>query len=156
MKIGRSTRHGGPSKEFLERKGLAKAALDEAAARRVPDEGPVHLYLDDTRPTPAGWTLVRSPGELWELLGGDRDVTSRVEALSLDYDLGVGITNGQMVAERLAERFRDDPSYLPRLRVLGLHSQNQDKALEMIRTLRKAIGRERWYDIIAGLGTPSL
>lgn len=156
MKIGKSTRHGGASPAFTKKREEERRQAAEAAAKLVPDEGPVHLYLDDTRTAPAGWTLVRTPWDLWRLLGGEDDVTARVEALSLDFDLGIGISNGLAVAETLAERFRQDPDYLPALRVLGFHSQARDKALEMFRTVRKAIDRERWYDIMSDIGTPSL
>lgn len=156
MKIGKPTRHGGASPAFTRKREEERRQAAEAAARLVPDKGPVHLYLDNTRIAPEGWTLVRSPWDLWRLLGGEDDVTSRVEALSLDFDLGIGITNGQSVAETLAERFRADPGYLPSLRVLGFHSQEREKALEMFRTVRKAVDRERWYDIAADIGTPSL
>jgi hypothetical protein len=41
------------------------------------------VYLDDERPVPSGWTLVRWPEEAIELL-----ITGQVTAISLDHDLG--------------------------------------------------------------------
>ena len=41
------------------------------------------LYLDDVRPAPAGWKLVRWPQEMIELL-----MTGAVTEVSLDHDLG--------------------------------------------------------------------
>lgn len=44
---------------------------------------PLKVFLDDERPAPPGWTLVRWPAEVIALLE-----TGRVVALSLDHDLG--------------------------------------------------------------------
>jgi hypothetical protein len=41
------------------------------------------VFLDDRRPAPDGWTLVRWPDEVIALLE-----TGAVEELSLDHDLG--------------------------------------------------------------------
>jgi hypothetical protein len=41
------------------------------------------LYLDDMRPAPQGWTLVRWPSEVIERLK-----TGGIEEISLDHDLG--------------------------------------------------------------------
>lgn len=43
----------------------------------------MRVYLDDERPTPAGWTGCRWPAEVIELLK-----TGEVTHLSLDHDLG--------------------------------------------------------------------
>lgn len=43
----------------------------------------MRVFLDDVRPAPAGWTLVRWPDEVIALLE-----TGEVEELSLDHDLG--------------------------------------------------------------------
>lgn len=43
----------------------------------------MRVYLDDMRPTPEGWTLVRWPDEAIALLE-----TGDVEEISLDHDLG--------------------------------------------------------------------
>jgi len=42
------------------------------------------LYLDDQRPAPEGWALVKTPEEAIELLK-----SNRVTHLSLDHDLGL-------------------------------------------------------------------
>ena len=43
----------------------------------------IRLFLDDTRPTPEGWTLARTVTEAKELLQNNT-----VSAISLDHDLG--------------------------------------------------------------------
>lgn len=47
------------------------------------------VYLDDERPTPDGWVGVRTVQECIEKLK-----TGKVEALSLDHDLGTGYAPG--------------------------------------------------------------
>lgn len=44
---------------------------------------PIRIFLDDERPTPAGWVLAYWPEEVIALLQG-----GEVEAVSLDHDLG--------------------------------------------------------------------
>lgn len=43
----------------------------------------VKVYLDDVRPTPAGWVRAYTPEEIIDLIR-----TGKVEAISLDFDLG--------------------------------------------------------------------
>jgi len=45
--------------------------------------GTLRVFLDDIRPAPEGWTLVRWPDEAIALLK-----TGQVDELSLDHDLG--------------------------------------------------------------------
>jgi hypothetical protein len=45
---------------------------------------PLHVWLDDVRPAPEGWTWVKTPEEVVAHLE-----TGRVERLSLDHDLGL-------------------------------------------------------------------
>jgi hypothetical protein len=51
------------------------------------------VYLDDRREAPAGWTLVRSPRELIDLLEA-----GEVDEVSLDHDLGLVDEEGREVA----------------------------------------------------------
>jgi len=60
------------------------------------------IFLDDIRPAPPGWMVFRTAEELLEfifsVLGGD---LSRVEAMSLDHDLGEGRLSGYDFLTRL-------------------------------------------------------
>ena len=151
MKIGKTPkRMGGPSAAFLARQAERQAVMEG----RPPSEGGVRIYLDDERALPEGWTLARSPKAFFEMVGGDRDVSDRVTHLSLDWYLGTGVTNGEAVATTLADRFRTDPGFLPRLRAIGFHSSDRDKAVAMVRILRDAIGDDRLDGIDMRLGTP--
>ncbi|USB35057.1 cell division protein FtsJ [Paenibacillus sp. YPG26] len=54
----------------------------------------MHLYMDDMRRCPAGFTLVRTGQECLEVLR-----TTQVDILSLDYDMGPeGMTGGEVAA----------------------------------------------------------
>lgn len=153
MKIGKQAkRFGGPSPQFMAR----KAAETDRSDQKVPKAGLVPVYLDDERKCPPGWTLVRSPKALFELLEGDKAIADRITHLSLDWYLGVGIMDGVAVAEWIAERFRADPGFLPKLDAIGLHSSDRDKAVAMFRILQDAIPEERWYDMRVDTGTPRL
>lgn len=153
MKIGKTPkRMGGPSPAFLARKAEEQAIMEG----RPPSEGGVRIYLDDERPLPQGWTLARSPKAFFDMVGGDRDVSDRVTHLSLDWYLGTGVANGESVATTLADRFRSDAGFLPRLQAIGFHSSDRDKAIAMVHILRNAIGEERLDDIDMRLGTPRL
>ena len=123
---------------------------------QLPAEGGVNIYLDDERPCPAGWTVVRSPGALYELIEGPRSVADRIVNLSLDWYLGAGMENGAKVAEWLAERFRADPAFLPKVEAIGLHSSDRKEAIGMFRILQDAIPEDRWYDMFVDTGTPVL
>lgn len=151
MKIGKGPkRMGGPSAAFIAR----KAERDAVQEGRPPSDGGVMLYLDDERPLPEGWTLARSPRAFFELVGGDRDVSDRITHLSLDWYLGSGVSDGLVVAGRIADRFHEDPGFLPRLKAIGLHSSDRDKAVEMHRILEDAIPDARKADIRFRRGTP--
>ncbi|WP_433946587.1 cyclic-phosphate processing receiver domain-containing protein [Paenibacillus sp. SN-8-1] len=59
----------------------------------------IHLYMDDMRRCPAGFTLVRSGQECLEVLR-----TTQVDILSLDYDMGPdGMTGGEVAAVMASE-----------------------------------------------------
>ena len=151
MKIGKTPkRMGGPSATFLARKAEEQAILEG----RPPSEGGVKVYLDDERPLPSGWTLARSPGAFFEMVGGDRDVSDRITHLSLDWYLGSGVSDGESVARRLAELFHAAPGFMPRLRAIGMHSSDRDKAVAMYRIINEALTEDRREEIVIDLGTP--
>lgn len=75
------------------------------------------LYLDDERPAPPGWRLVRWPDEVIALLA-----TNTVTDLSLDHDLGddargTGYDVVVWIEEAVATRGFDPPA-------LAVHSAN--------------------------------
>lgn len=82
----------------------------------------MRVFLDDVRPAPAGWVRARTPEEVIALLR-----TGRVEALSLDFDLGFRGAEerrtGELVLHWLEERvFGGDLDFdLPEI---AIHSSN--------------------------------
>lgn len=163
MKIGKQPgRFGGPSQEFRRKRDEAERVAREAAARVVPADGPIRVYLDDDRPCPKGWTLVRSKDELFALLDGDTSAAARIERLSLDWHLGAdqGRTgfvvrpNGEAVATALADRFRADDQFLPTLEIVHFHSSDPDKAIVMLRTIMAALSDTRLDDVYLDIGAP--
>lgn len=155
MKIGKAPRRfGGPSQAFKDRKAEeARQAARELrlSARTIPVEGPLSVFMDDERTAPPGWVLVLDGEALQTLLDAEG---GRVAQLSLDWDLGPGVPKGDTVAEALAERFARDPAALPVLEVVHFHSHNRDRAIDMSRTLRKALPADRRYDIHLSVGKP--
>ena len=148
MKIGKQQkRFGGPSADFQQRKS---AALRDNS-KLVPPEGPLKIFLDDTRSPPDGWTLVESAGALTSLLESDGD---RITHLSLDWHLGPGLDKGDAAAEYLADGFIRNPLSYPKLEWIYFHSTKRDAALAMFRTVRKALPEDRRYDILMDVGMP--
>jgi len=86
----------------------------------------MRVFLDDKRPAPAGWTLVRWPEEVIALLE-----TGDVEELSLDHDLGddrhgTGYDVLTWIEEAVATRgFRPPP-------IITVHSANLAGRLRML------------------------
>ncbi|RUT48130.1 cell division protein FtsJ [Paenibacillus anaericanus] len=58
----------------------------------------IHVYMDDVRRCPKGFTLVRSVDECIELLR-----VMEVDILSLDHDMGPGEKTGTEVATAIAQ-----------------------------------------------------
>lgn len=157
MRIGKGPkRMGGPSKEFLARKAGMSAEGRPVAGRDPPKEGPVHVFLDDERPCPTGWTLVRDPKAFDDLLASLED--GRIVSISLDWHLGTGIVNGEEVARRLVSTMRSRPALFSNLEVIRLHSSDRGKAIDMMRTIELPL-REGWTDITffsTDLGLPDM
>ncbi|GGH22764.1 hypothetical protein GCM10008013_21410 [Paenibacillus segetis] len=57
----------------------------------------IHVYMDDVRRCPKGFTLVRSVDECLELLR-----VAEIDILSLDHDMGPGEKTGTYVATAIA------------------------------------------------------
>jgi hypothetical protein len=82
----------------------------------------VKVFLDDVRPAPEGWVRARTPEEVIELLR-----SGRVEALSLDFDLGFRgeeeRRTGEVVLQWIEERlFRGELDF--ELPEITIHSAN--------------------------------
>lgn len=101
------------------------------------------VYLDDERTPPEGWILVRWPEEAIALLK-----TGKVEALSLDHDLGdVGDKrNGYRVLQWLEEAvFTEGFTPPPHIAVHSANSSARQKmllAIDSIRRMREEEFRE--------------
>jgi hypothetical protein len=91
----------------------------------------LRVFLDDVRPAPDGWTLVRWPSEAIALLE-----TGEVEELSLDHDLGDDRITGYDVLTWIEEAVALRGFRPP---VIAIHSANtvgrerMERALESIR-----------------------
>jgi hypothetical protein len=94
---------------------------------------PVKIFLDDERPCPEGWTLVKNCKEFFSLLD-NVDTRYNVTQLSLDWYLG-NTQDGVVVATQLAEKFFTDLYYLPNLQLINLHSSDREQAFRMKRIL---------------------
>ena len=94
-------------------------------ALHAPKEG-LRLFLDDVRPTPKGWLRFRTAEAMIEFLTWNHD---KIEAVSLDNDLGKGYTEGRMVARWLEEQaFNGTLKTIPHLAV---HSDNNVAIADM-------------------------
>jgi hypothetical protein len=99
------------------------------------------VYLDDTRPAPEGWQLVKTAPECIAALAA-----GGVTHLSLDHDLGEdpGVGNGYDVLLWLEERVALEGFVAPELSV---HSANpgarpkMEAAVESIRRLSRSAER---------------
>lgn len=129
-----------PSAKFLAR----KAAETEAKHKALPDEGEVRLYLDDERNPPEGWTLVRSPTALRNMI--DTLEPGRLTGLSLDWHLGAGLPNGEQVVEDILELMRVRAGQFQNLDMVHLHSSDREKAANMARRIAIPV-REKWDGI---------
>jgi hypothetical protein len=98
----------------------------------------VRVFLDDVRPAPEGWVRVSTPEEVIELLR-----SARVEALSLDFDLGFRgeeeQRTGELVLKWIEERvFLGEVAFeLPQITI---HSSNP-------------VGRQRLQRALAAIGS---
>lgn len=154
MKLGKQPkRFGGPSAKFLARKaGLS--ADGKTINAQAPKEGSVHLFLDDDRPCPAGWTVARSAKAFFELI--DAIGPNRIETISLDWYLGACTPNGEAVAEQLLDLMRKKPDLFSKLELIRFHSSDRKMAIAMMRTLEEPL-REGWESLpffATALGLP--
>jgi hypothetical protein len=65
----------------------------------------VRIWLDDERPAPEGWLLVKSAQEVISILK-----SSKILEISLDNDLGLEDQEGYDVVKFLEEAVFNDPS----------------------------------------------
>lgn len=95
------------------------------------------IYLDDVRPCPNGWTLVRWPEEAIELL---KNNPGKVEALSLDHDLACAQTperTGYDVLVWLEEQVIANKFMPPHY--IRVHSDNASAAAKMRAAIRNIV-----------------
>lgn len=157
MKIGKGPkRFGGPSRQFLARKAAMSAEGRPVAGQKPSKDGPINVFLDDERPCPTGWTLVRDPHAFEELLDAMAD--GRIVRISLDWHLGTGIVNGEEIVRRLVSRMRRTPALFSNLELVRLHSSDRTKAIDMMHTVEQPL-REGWTDLpffSTDLGLPDM
>lgn len=91
---------------------------------------PTHLYLDDERETPEGWTPVRY---VYDMIA--RLKTGEVEYISLDWWLGCGHATGDEVLRWMLQAVREEGFAPPEIHI---HTSCKDKDREM-RWLRRQI-----------------
>lgn len=152
MKIGKQPkRFGGPSQKFLDRKAAEKAAVEDVNRSRAPKTGAIGLFLDDERNPPENWTLLRSPYAFLEAIQ-DPEINPRVERISLDWYLGAGIHNGEVVAKDLAIRLLD-PNFLPNLEIIHFHSSDHTRARAMFKSISDELGA-RGDKVMLDIGMP--
>ena len=95
------------------------------------------LYLDDQRPAPEGWALVKTPEEAIDLLK-----STRVTHLSLDHDLGLSDDRtGYTVLLWLEEQCATAGFVAP---VVIIHSANAGARTKMELALNSIVERSQW------------
>lgn len=93
----------------------------------------IKVFLDDVRPAPDGWVLVKSVHECVELLhkGG-------VTHLSLDNDLGPDAIDGWRVMAYLETRCAGDPDYrIPHVRFHTSNPVAKDLMARILQSIRR-------------------
>lgn len=97
------------------------------------------VFMDDLRETPTGWLRTYTAEATIDLLK-----TRQVTHLSLDNDLGEGLSEGYTVLDTLEELVYNDPSFpLPEITI---HSSNASRVEYMQRAV-KSINRIRQQQI---------
>lgn len=104
----------------------------------------MHIFLDDLRDTPPGWTRTYTVEETINWLNHAREkVGSRPECVSLDNDLGYRLTEGYKVARWIEEQAHEviyNPPYfmlgIPRKVII--HTANSRAANEMAKAIESA------------------
>lgn len=81
----------------------------------MPRNEKLSIWLDDEREAPEGWVHVKNPWDLLKIID-DPEAGQKITRISLDWYLGAGIENGEKVAERICDRIRSNPNFLPVLK----------------------------------------
>ena len=100
-------------------------------------DGRMRIFLDDERGCPPGWTLAENVAEFKQILEACPPVN--LAAVSLDWHLGAGITNGEKAAEFLAAHIAAHADAFDNLDFITLHSSDRDKARLMARPIVEAL-----------------
>lgn len=134
---------------------LAKTGqIANPSAPAAPADGRLRIFLDDERPAPAGWTLVKSVHAFKELI--EATDPSTIREISLDWYLGTGCANGDAAAEYLGGVFAERANEFTDLMWVLCHSSDDRKAIEMAKTINQAIPEftEDGPNIIVTVGRP--
>ena len=91
----------------------------------------IKVFLDDERTCPPGYMLARSPHAFFKLID-DEDLAARIVELSLDWYLGVGVSDGLSVANTLAGMLKKNPMMFPKLNLIRCHSSDMGMARRMV------------------------
>ena len=149
MKLGKPTKNfRRPSDKFLAR--------TRPEILVPPLEGPVNIYLDDDRPVPEGWTVARTSDVFFGFLEETKDIAARVEHLSLDGFLGPRDLDGISVITMLVTKFQLNPTFMPKLKIIGLHNINRAVSKQMDHILATRIPEARRNTFYTIWGTPQL
>lgn len=87
------------------------------------------LFVDDERPAPGGWVLARTASEARKIVVPRWIVGRRLDAVSLDYDLGYDDETTMQILHWMRER-----SAWPR--ELYVHTANEDAEEVMLAFIR--------------------
>lgn len=93
------------------------------------------VYLDDLRPTPAGWIRVYWPFEAIDLL-----IEGGVEVISLDHDLGDDTQGtGYDVLTWLEQHVQDEPTFvLPEVLIHTANSSARKRMQSALKSILRA------------------
>lgn len=92
----------------------------------------INIYLDDLRPAPDGFILVKNVLECIKLI---KENKSKINILSLDHDLGENQPTGYNLTLWLAGQYQDGFNYFPRK--IFLHTANPVGRMNMLQLLER-------------------
>lgn len=120
-----------------KRSDSRKKKIQESKDKLVPDEGYVHIFMDDERHIPESisfqrnqWVLARYVSDMLDMVDNP-SINPRVREISLDWYMGHAYPNGIRAVEELLKRFDENENFLPDLEVIYFHSSDIDKCREM-------------------------
>ena len=90
----------------------------------------IKIYLDDIREAPDGWVKTRWPQDLIDLFEDNK-----VDAISLDHDLGSDNRTGKDVLYWIQDQVINDSNFIPP--EIFIHSQNPVERKAMMLTAKR-------------------